>query len=180
MRSSRCPTNEAEVVMYEEQSYVLADGAGVCRYATPPALALLGIEPATLSQLRVGDLSCPAIAPDAFRQQVQASAHCVGRWLTGEVELFRPDAYLVIVPFALLRRPTGEIIVRFDRPESSAPAPHVRVRDVLEAWRREEQAVSETPVGTPEHLLAEAEVDRLSAEYQRLAADRARQIANQR
>ena len=61
------------------------------------------------------------------------------------------------------------MIVRLEPHRDAARSPRPRVRDVLEAWRRHEQAASESTFGTPAHLLAEAEIDRLSAEYRRLA-----------
>lgn len=165
--------------MYEQPAYVIADESGACRYATAAALELLGTGPAALRQLRLHDLSRPGLLRDELLVHLEASAITTDRWLTGTAELLAPDGSGRVVRFALLRRTSGELVLRLEPGRQSAGR-RPGVRDVLEAWRRQEQAAAATTAGTPEHLLAEAEIDRLSAEYQLLAATRARQIASGR
>jgi len=52
--------------------------------------------------------------------------------------------------------------------DSTAPV----VGDVLNAWRRQERILSRLTPGSPEHLQAALEAERLRREYQRLVAGR--------
>ena len=158
-------------------AYVIADARGCCLDATDPALELLGTDIDTLRMLRVGDLSKPD-TPDSLTGQLIASCDNVGAWLSGVCELLRADGAAVAVRFGTLRLKSGELVTRFE-PLTSATRGTDGPRETLEAWRRQELALSWTAPGTMEHRVAELEALWLAAEYQRLAIARAESMAEE-
>lgn len=165
--------------MNTDPAYVIADPSGLCVHATDAALELLGTDMSVLHRLRVDDLSRPGAADD-LGELVKASEGRAGTWLMGTAELLRQDGSTVATRFSLLRRTSGDVVVRFEQPPCQTDAPPTAVRDILEAWRRQEQVAAGVQAGTPEHILAETEIDRLSAEYQRLAIARAAELGADR
>lgn len=157
-------------------AYVIADGHGSCLNATDPALELLGTDMDTLRMLRVGDLTKPE-TPDSLTRQLVASCENPGEWLGGTCELLRADGTTVAVRFGTIRLRSGELVARFE-PLGRAPADANSPREVLEAWRHQEQALAWTPPGTTEHRLAELEALWLGGEYQRLSIARAESIGD--
>jgi hypothetical protein len=155
-------------------AYVIADDRGSCRDATGPALELLGIDIGTLLLLRVGDLTKPD-SPDSLTRQLVAGCDDIERWLVGTCELLRPDGAAVRVRFATLRMKSGELAVRFDRPED-VTAGRQGPRAVLQAWREQELELAQTPAGSREHRIAQLEARWLAAEYQQLAIARAESV----
>lgn len=158
----------------QQPAYVLADQLGTCLYATDAALELLGTDSTSIRSLRIGDLS-PLHEPDPLRAPLEASETRVGTWVTGAMDLRRSDGSVRRARVAVLRRVSGELVARFEPNHADIDEDlqdHSAVRDVLEAWRRQEQALPDHPPGTAERLVAEAEIDWLSAEYQRLVIAR--------
>lgn len=154
--------------MRPDAAYLVADPRGACLHGTPAALRLLGIDGTALRGLKLGDLF-PFGAPDGLPPQRPAGATDVGTWSATEAEVVRGDGSTVRVDLATMRAPSGELVVRMnsrDSAEQSAPDVH----EVLQAWRREELEMAASAPGTPEHLLADVEAQRLSAEYRRLVA----------
>lgn len=165
------PTRAQSETTASRVAYVIADGHGSCLDATEPALELLGTDLDTLRMLRVGDLS-KANTPDSLTRQLVASCEQVGTWLPGTCELLRADGATVAVRFGTIRLKSGELVARFD-PLARTATNRSSPREVLQAWRHQEQALAWTPPGTTEHRLAELEALWLGAEYQRLAIARA-------
>lgn len=162
-----------------DPAYVVADPSGVCVYATESALELLGTDLSVLQRLRVEDLSRPG-ARDEIGELVTASVGRAGTWLNGTVELLRQDGAAVSAEFALVRKASGDLVVRLQPARCTTEAGAHALRDILEEWRRQEQVAADVQAGTPEHILAETEIDRLSAEYQRLAIARAAELGADR
>jgi PAS domain-containing protein len=153
--------------MRPDAAYLVADPSGACLHGTPAALRLLGIDGTALRGLKLGDLF-PAGTPDGLPQRL-AGATTAGTWTATEAELYRGDGNTVRVELASMRAPSGELVVRLNSTatdEQAAPDVH----EVLQAWRREELEMAACAPGTPEHLLADVEAQRLSAEYRRLVA----------
>jgi hypothetical protein len=162
-----------------DPAYVIADPSGICVYATDSALELIGADLSVLRRLRVDDLARPGTR-DELGELVSASVARTGTWLSGTVELLRQDGAAVSAAFSLVRRASGDLVLRLEPSRCTTdPGAHA-LRDILEAWRRHEQTAAGYPAGTPEHILAEAEIDRLSAEYQRLAIARAAELGADR
>ena len=120
--------------------------------------------------LRVGDLRKPETS-DLLTHVLIASCDNVGNWLGGTCELLRADGATVAVRFGTIRLKSGELVARFEPLARAATNPN-SPREVLEAWRHQEQALAWTPPGTMEHRLAELEALWLGSEYQRLAIAR--------
>jgi hypothetical protein len=128
---------------------------------------------ASLECLKVSDLF-PAGAPDGLRQRLDAATEHQ-TWIAQESDLIRADGSTIRVRLSSMRAPTGELVLRLERPESHADSA-VHVRDVLQAWRRQEQEVARSAPGTPQHLVADADAQRLSSEYRRLVTAHADEL----
>ena len=161
--------------MHHDPAYVVADSAGSCVHGTPAALETLDIDDATLRRLKVTDLF-PAGAPDGLSQRLDAATE-PGSWTTTETDLIRGDASTVRVRLTSMRTPSGDLVLRLERREPGLTE-RLTVRDVLQAWRREEADLAARAPGTTEHLLAELEAQRLGSEYRRLIAEIADEVPN--
>jgi PAS domain S-box-containing protein len=152
--------------MPTEPAYLVADQRGACVHANEAALELLGMDQTTLGCLKVSDLF-PAGAPDGLRQRLDVAAETES-WAVHETDLIRADGSTIRVSLASMRAATGELVLRLERPGTNAdPGP---VRDVLQAWRQQELELSRSAPGTPQHLVANADAQRLSSEYRRIVS----------
>jgi hypothetical protein len=153
--------------MNHDPAYLVADPSGSCIHATAAALGILGMDEEVLRRLKVSDLF-PSGAPEGLSQRLQTATE-PGSWTTTDTEIIRGDASIVRVRLTSMRTPSGDLVLRLERcePEPSEPP---TVRDVLQAWRREEADLAARAPGTTEHLVAEVEAQRLGTEYRRLIA----------
>lgn len=161
--------------MHHDPAYLVADATGSCVHGTPAALETLGMDDATLRRLRVTDLF-PSGAPDGLSQRLSTATE-PGSWTTVEADLIRGDETTVRIRLSSMRTPSGDLVLRLERcnPELGQ---RLTVRDVLQAWRREEADLAARAPGTTEHLLAEVEAQRLGSEYRRLIAEIADEAPN--
>ncbi|MBA2300791.1 MAG: hypothetical protein H0W22_08480 [Chloroflexi bacterium] len=147
--------------------YLVADRTGTCLHGTAAALDLLGMTSTTLRRLKVGDLF-PGGAPRSLSRLLESVTESAA-WTTTETDVIRGDGTTIRANLASLRTPTGELVLRLTcSPVDVSTSGDVR--EVLQAWRREELQLAASTPGTPEHLLADVEAQRLSAEYRRLVA----------
>jgi hypothetical protein len=161
--------------MHHDPAYLVADATGSCIHGTPAALELLGMDDEALRRLKVTDLF-PSGAPDGLSQRLDTATE-PGSWTTAEADLIRGDQTTAHVRLSSMRTPSGDLVLRLERCNVDLPE-RLTVRDVLQAWRREEAELGATPPGTSEHLVAEAEAQRLGSEYRRLIAEIADEAPN--
>lgn len=153
--------------MPSNAGYLVADRAGTCLHGTAAALDLLAMTSTSLRRLKVGDLF-PKGLPSGLSQQLESATESAA-WSTTETDVTRGNGTIIRAKLATMRAPSGELVLRL----SCSPADVKTagdVREVLQAWRREELQMAASKPGTPEHLLADGEAQRLAAEYRRLVA----------
>jgi hypothetical protein len=161
--------------MHHDAAYLVADPTGSCVHGTDAALEILGMDQDTLQRLKVSDLF-PTGAPGGLSQRLETATE-PGSWTATEADLIRGDATTVRVRLTSMRTPSGDLVLRLERCQSDAPET-LTVRDVLQAWRREEADLASRAPGTREHLVAEVESRRLGDEYRRLIAEVADEAPN--
>ena len=155
---------------------MIADSHGSCLDATGPALELLGTNIDTLLMLRVGDLAKPD-SPNSLTRQLIASCDTSALGSAAPANCCAPTGRHGR-SFGTIRLKGGELAARFE-PLPGAATNANSPRQVLEAWRHQEQALAWSPSGTTEHRLAELEALWLGAEYQRLAIARTEWIGEE-
>ena len=153
--------------MTPEGAFVVSAADGMYVDATPAALELFGTDLQGLRVRRVGDFSPPDCA-EVIADILEWTRQNPGMWQRGLLEILRVDGERALVRYAAVRRPRGQLVmwlepVRADHDE--AP-----VSDILMAWRRKVVELATLTPGSDGFVLAEAEVEWLSSEYQRLFA----------
>jgi hypothetical protein len=155
--------------MRPEAAYVVSAADGMYVDATQAALELLRTDIQGLKARRVGDFSPPG-GRETMNDLLAWTRRNPGLWRTGITEILRTDGWVVAVRFAAIRRPKGQLVMRLEADGAANGVVEPAVSDVLEAWRQKARELAELTPGTDEFVLAEAEVEWLNAEYQRLFA----------
>lgn len=153
--------------MNADASYLVVDRSGDCVHATCAALELLRMSGPALRRLKVTDLAPSSDV--AFRSDLPRTGTGSSSWKATRSELIRGDGTTVEVSVAMLRAESGELVIRLDA-NGVDVARRPNVHEVLAAWRREESELAASAPGTPERLVADAEIDSLRAQYRRLVA----------
>ena len=155
--------------MRPEAAYVVSAADGVYVDATHAALELLGTDIDGLKTRRVGDFSPPG-GREMMDELLEWTRWNPGLWRTGVTEILRTDGWVIRVGYAAIRRPRGQLVMRLEPDGGGNGVVEPAVSDVLDVWRRKARELAELTPGTDEFVLAEAEVEWLNAEYQRLFA----------
>jgi PAS domain S-box-containing protein len=153
--------------MRRDAAYLVAKPDGHLVHGTPAALAMLGMDAATLGSLKVTDLF-PSGAPEGLGQRLDAAAEHEA-WVSTKTDLLRADGSVVRVQLATMRAATGELVMRLETRPASASV-RTSVHEILREWRQEERELVTTTPGTVEHLIANIDAKWLSFQYRQLVA----------